>query len=462
VVLAARDHLLVRKRSLNDNAWVDAIDLDPILLSRELERASRLHDVWEQTLLDVDEVPSEFPVSRELLGRERLEGVLARPDEDPLKMPLLRWLHRLLESRVNQVWLARTAELAVRTEIGVSEPQKGRFTLRAMLHEALHAESSRAPWLLRLSENASPVSEAASRHWERKAELARRLKLELDAMVLPHPDVVTKASDFLSRSRDLAREHETADLAEYIGMVLGRDAHRGFPSRLNTHALADWFRDSALLHDLEPNISTLPEPLGASSFARALWSFGVAFRKAASSPTQPFVVTHDPYALEAHSVGAMFAALLAQPAFLTRRLELGGEATKDTCRTISRLWLFELRWLALKVCLRPLALGPRSQLVNQFPELAHDVLGFELQSALSLVLPKLADDDAQRFVALATCLGRVDALVDQHNDDWFRNPRAIDQLRSEARLSPAVSIDGETLDAGMNRTLTQLGNTLGA
>jgi hypothetical protein len=62
-------------------------------------------------------------------------------------------------------------------------------------------------------------------------------------------------------------------------------------------------------------------------------------------------------------------------------------------------------------------------------------------------LIRLRVDDAQRFAGLLLGAQRFFELVEAHDEDWFDNPRAADQLRSEARLVPAVSADPDRLGA---------------
>jgi hypothetical protein len=39
-------------------------------------------------------------------------------------------------------------------------------------------------------------------------------------------------------------------------------------------------------------------------------------------------------------------------------------------------------------------------------------------------------------------------LADEHDEDWFRNPRAIEQLRAETRTPAVTTCSTEALDAG--------------
>jgi hypothetical protein len=52
-------------------------------------------------------------------------------------------------------------------------------------------------------------------------------------------------------------------------------------------------------------------------------------------------------------------------------------------------------------------------------------------------------------------------LSDAHDEDWFRNPRAIEQLRAEAMQPPATNVDADTLERALGATLRRLDTWLG-
>jgi hypothetical protein len=55
---------------------------------------------------------------------------------------------------------------------------------------------------------------------------------------------------------------------------------------------------------------------------------------------------------------------------------------------------------------------------------------------------------------------RARMLRDEHDDDWFRNPRAIEQLRAEARLAPSAIADEAELERGMAALVSELSSKL--
>jgi hypothetical protein len=58
--------------------------------------------------------------------------------------------------------------------------------------------------------------------------------------------------------------------------------------------------------------------------------------------------------------------------------------------------------------------------------------------------------DAQRLAGLFLAAARAGELADEHDEDWFRNPRAIEQLRAETRVVPATTCTPEALRAGLH------------
>jgi hypothetical protein len=442
---------------------VDALDLDPILLSREFQRANELRAAWERGLHDAPD-PDDCPlgVYRALLSSERSEHIRARADDDPLKEPLLRWSWLLTERRVNQAWYARAAYLRYGRTLHVDEPEKGNFTAAQGVHNALAQPACRAHWLAALPALFAEHSRVLGVHWQRRRELSRRLDFDLDTIELPSPEVVAIAREWLAASAELAREFRARTLADVVALGLARESDRGFPSRINETTFLGWFGEAGFLRDLEPRAPRWPEPLGAASFYRALVQFGRAFRTAAVSDTQPFVVAHDPYGLEAWHSGFVFAGLLGSPKFLRRRLELSAEHALATRRALARVELFASRWLAFTVTLRALSLSSYDRLRKDLPELAHAALGVELHPDLALSLPRQNDDDAQRFAGWALAREQLRVLQEAHDEDWFRNPRAVDQVRSEAQLSPRTRVTDEQLRVGLGLSLDELSTILGS
>ncbi len=75
-------------------------------------------------------------------------------------------------------------------------------------------------------------------------------------------------------------------------------------------------------------------------------------------------------------------------------------------------------------------------------------------SSVSRVPPRLAgvvfaDEQAPRkLAALFEAVALDRALTDRHDEDWFRNPRALEELRGEIEGLPELDVDRASLEAG--------------
>jgi hypothetical protein len=100
------------------------------------------------------------------------------------------------------------------------------------------------------------------------------------------------------------------------------------------------------------------------------------------------------------------------------------------------------------------ALNGPSALREGFSEHGAKALGFEPppNAAGLFCRPRLGD--AQRLAGLFLAAAQAEQLAAEHDEDWFRNPRAIEQLRAEARVAPATTCTTESLQAGA-RSLKQ-------
>jgi hypothetical protein len=71
-------------------------------------------------------------------------------------------------------------------------------------------------------------------------------------------------------------------------------------------------------------------------------------------------------------------------------------------------------------------------------------------------LIRLHADDVQRWLGLLAGAARADALRERHEEDWYRNPRAVEELRDEARRPAATESAGAVIDAGLDALAARL------
>lgn len=432
--------------------------LDPIASSRELERAADVAWEWQAKLRsEPDPLDDPFEPHRALLGRTQFCAIAELPVEDPMRSPLLRWTHALMDQRINRRWLVRVHELRHHERHGIGAPVRGEFTLNELVHALLAEPQRRRVWWDALAERTERASSAERMLWQRRAHVASELGLEsFDVLTSPSPECERLAQQHLDECAAMLVEFRREAPFEWLETPLDRSSGEWFPARLNEHLLADWFREGRLLDELRLRDWTLPRVLGPASFMRALDEFGREWRRAGAPRKQPFVVAHDPFELSNHVFGACFASLLLEPSFLERRLGMARAQQREPRRRMARVVVIEWTVRALKVLLRAAALRAPGELPELFSELVSRYFGPNVPPTLALVWLRVYTDTPQRFAAVALGYALARRLREQHDEDWFRHPRAIEELRALAELSPRVDLDPVEVEAGGEQLRAEL------
>lgn len=427
-------------------------ELSPFELDRELARVAPRARAAYRALRTGREV--RLTVPEVLRDPETLER-LASDKSDPIAAPLLRYLYwlelmrRALPAEGERVRRYRAEHHAL------DKPLAGHFTWRELLGHALR-DAARRPALLEvMCERGDALRDAGSRLFELRAEWTHfngRSRAELE---LPHPDVPEQALGFLRDSADAFSSLELRDLSMVLEASLAHAAADGWPRQLSLRSLNDLLSSSDWLSGLRLDVGSFPAPLSAASFLRGFLHLGSAWTEALASAEQPFCIAHDPFGLARATHGALFALVPLAPPFLKRQLGLGKERATGHARALSQSWLIFARLLALRVLLAEPALAGSGALREAFSEHGAKTLGFEPppEAAGLLCRPRVAD--AQRLAGVLLAATRATELGAEYDDDWFRNPRAIEQLRAEARQPPATTCSTEQLTAGA-RALKQL------
>jgi hypothetical protein len=142
-----------------------------------------------------------------------------------------------------------------------------------------------------------------------------------------------------------------------------------------------------------------------------------------------------------------------------RQLEVPRSALPDVQRQLAQLWLIDLGQAAFRLRLRRYALESERAFREASSELAHRDLQLSLPPALAGALFQLDIEDEQRLLGRLLAADRDRELTEVHDEDWFRNPRAIEQLRAEAHRPPAVRVELARAEAallGVTRRLDKL------
>jgi len=425
-------------------------ELNPLALDRAVRDTARRWRHWRRSLrrgtaLDTD----PFVFDRQVTGRTLFRQVSELPEAHPLRQPLRRWIYRFAEQRINRPCLTAYAFERRLRRHGVERPETLQLSLAAMIHRALGSRAQRGAWLDAAVECSARAVQHATLLWERRKEIAVQMGLEgPDPIELPCSEVAAIADEWLQLGDDLLETSGTQSAAEWIDAALGEDASAGWPSRLDPPSMRDLLSEGGLLDGLELDAGPLPHVYAASSFLRGLARVGAAWADAAAAKNQPFVVAHDPHGSSRRSHGALFALLPLNPSFARRRLRLSERDWAKHRRTLARVVLLESRAAALRVVLRTSALAGATAWRDAFPLAVERALGIGLRHARPSVFWQLHVDDGQRFAGLLLAPLRAQQLTESHDQDWFRNPRAVDQLRSEAALPPECEIPADRLRDG--------------
>jgi len=463
-------------------------DWSPIELDRTLARAAgqwrrwTLHMRAQPTSEDLDDDPlaSFRPVTGSALFRELAE----LPAYDPLREPLRRWVYRLAEQRINAELLLRLERERRQLRELPDAPVNARVSIAEMVERSLSDPPRRMRWMHLFLDQAAPVSTLTVELWQRRSEIARRMGLDEPRqmesafapvapapvarpgeslpppLVLPIPGAPPAAlakplglAELGLRISRMTRErvHELAPAspAELLGISAGRDIPGDWPGRLTPQRMLDYFRDGDLLRSLELRPDPLPRALGAASVCRALGILGAAWLEALAPQDQPFVVAHDPYGLRRHEAAGLFALLPLNARFLHRHFEVSRLASGDVQRRLAQLWLLDLAIAGFKLRLRPPALASERAFREEFRELSHQELGVSLPPTVAGALFRLEIEDEQQTIGRLLAVLRERELTEAHDEDWFRNPRAIEQLRAEAQRPPEVHAAPERVEAAL-------------
>jgi hypothetical protein len=432
---------------------------DPLRLDREIARAAEALRAHRRSLAcgeGWDDDP--FVTTRLVTGSTTFMAVQAMPDLDPLKVPLLRWVYRLADQRINRVALVRVAAESGVTEHVVSEPERARIPLSEMLNRGLASPKRREAWLGSFIGKSEQLGAAVATLWERRQEVAQRLRLSgPDSMEGIGASAPEAARAWLDRTRDAFTEIKENNakafpglggLSGLVSVALAETAVEGWPRHLLPRTILDLFCETDLFRGVELDPGRLPEAFAPASFLRALTRVGAAWVDATAPNDQPFVVAHDPYGLRRRTMGALLGTLPASPAFARRALGVDGARLVDHRRGLSAALLVASRLAALRVLLRGPALAGRRALREAFESEVHRELGITLPATAAGAVFRLHEDDAQRFAGLLLSARTAAMLRDANDEDWYRNPRTVEQLRDEARLSPEPTTTDEALAEG--------------
>jgi len=418
-------------------------ELEPLPFDRALRDAARELERRKKTGEPTDDALPDF-----LLDEESLHWLRESRNKDPLAASLELWLLRLREQAE---FATRRAELARahRAEPHpIAEPEQARRTLSEMLRLSLARPRERAAYLRGYFASSAAVADRVLRLWEERQLFAERLRAPLASFEVASEAIAPAARAFLADTRSAFETLQIREPAQLLSTLLAESAAEGWPARLSQRTTLDLLGDQAWFHGLRLRPFAVPEARGAGSFLLALCHAGRALSDAASAQRSPFVLGTDVFDLQRNTVGALLGTLPLSSAFATRRLGLGPSRVRDQQRTLARAVLADLRVSAFRVLLRELLCGGKKPLHGELPELSDSALGFDLPESVAGAFIRVRPRDSQRFAGALLAASRHETLLQTHDDDWFRNPRAIAELRAELSEPLLVPLSGEALTAG--------------
>lgn len=434
---------------------------NPVELDRQLARAFATWRAWRLRRSEPDpeseDEDNPLGIFRAVTGQTLFRGIGELPEHDPLRAPMRRWVYRLAEQRINHEVLTRLTREQKLLRHPPDAPRQVGVSVEDLLKRSLTDAPRRDVWMRLFLQSSRPVSEVTVELWQRRSELAQRLGLSSPASIeSPATNIHELGVQLAASLRDRVQELELRSPADYLDKALGQDIPGNWPGRLSPQRMLDYFRDGALLSSLDLRAPPLPEALGAASFCRALGILGAAWLEALAPTDQPFVIAHDPYGLQRHAAGALFSMLPLNARFLTRHLEVATHAAADVQRRLAQLWLLELAVTAFRVQLRRCALAGERAFREAFHELGHRDLDLTLPPETAGALFSPGIEDEQHLAGLLLAAQRAELLLETHDEDWFRNPRAIEQLRAEAHQPPSAHVEPEVLSAALTVTTKRL------
>jgi hypothetical protein len=437
--------------------------LDLYKLDRDIARAARAERAWWRMVrADANRAADDpwFEPVRYVTTRATFQEVASLPENDPLRLRRLAFVHRLAVTRIARTHIVELAKARQDATLRLEKPESGVFSVRALVRRVVaDTEPARArAWLEALGAEPSPLFDHEKVLREATQEISARLG-NVDADWLAPFDraaVLAEGEHFLRRTDDLASSlfSSAGDLAALVAKLVARDVPGVWPTRPDARWLFDQFQGSPLLQGLAIDIGPAPSALGAASYARALARLGAAYARVAVLGGAPFVATSDPDEVHPYRRGALLASLAAEPLFLRKQLGLSRDAAGAASRALAATFLATLRLSAIGATI-DIARVSRAALA----ESVENALKVPAPPELSGAFPRHCPRSAERLAASLFAQRDLAELRDGFDDDWFRNPRGLLFLREADAASRPDKLASETF-RGQGEALARALETL--
>lgn len=430
--------------------------LDPLGLDRTIARAAVQARRFRRLLrVDPEQAAGDswFVFDRAATTRTTFLRVSSFPSTDPLREPLRRWVFSLALTRIAQPALVRVAAARHTATLVLERPSAGWFSVRDLLARVLDEKipEKRTLWMEGLFQGGRSVRAVERQLAEAVREIESRLGLESEPtdptsgepplwMPYARGAMVSLATEILSVTEDLAGELfcPCSHLGDRIAQLVARDVPGVWPASIGTRWLDEIFGQTPLLEGLDLDTGPLVRPLGASSLVRTFARFGAAYARAASAKQLPWSIARDP--TEAHPLrrGALFGSLIADPAFLRANLGFSRDTARGAARKVAVTLLGAARLEAAR-CLLDFAIAAPSDVETAMEQAWRT----PYPRPLSAVLPRPCRLAPLRLAAIVMAVADRRTLVNEFDEDWFRNPRGLHRLRELDAMPPPLRVESE-------------------
>jgi hypothetical protein len=390
---------------------------------------------------------------------------LSELGDEPLAVALRRWVGWLTIRRVTIADERRIAEQRALAR-HLAPAGEANVSVADLVRQVACAGPDVQRWLDALLRAGGASRDAVVILAERRGEAARRLGVP-DLGDVEHPPL-SRATVKVAAERVLdateaafAAEHAHGDATATLAAGLGREAGEGWPARIGERWVRDLFR-GPLLDGTSLALPPMPAPLGASSFARALAALGAEHARVDVGTGAPFCLCRDPDDSLHHARAALFASLVAEPAFHRRKLGLGAPRAVGEARKVARASLVWVRLAAARALAWQTLSSSESwsNRASTIAELFERALGGPLPRDLVGVLPRLGFDAGTALIGVVLAPVARESLRERFDEDWFDNPRAHEALRHENQsTSLARAVDAAAVDAGAQAFARWVGST---
>ncbi len=399
-----------------------------------------------------------------LFSKTRYDQLKELHDGDPLKRPLLRWVHRLTEMRVNQLWLEEDERLMGQQLHSVKEPEETSVSLRSMMLNSLHADPRLAgAWQRSLRRAGRGLFEHRVGYFTRCREFHERLGAE-DVLgfwcpVAESSTLVASFDAHRARLGDLLGEVGATHLDALLHLVQGHRHEEGWPARLSPDTLSSLFAAPEFFRSSSLVMQPLPARRVPSSFWRASYQLGRALYGAWAPTDRPFAFVRDPDDGEGHHFGNMCMLWFLSPAFDKKVLGLGSGQASARRRSAAAILLGQVVLGLLRADVHERALGQRLS-DEEMEELSRGLFERPLERNSALVNFSVRRDEVVRFAALFAAAATFEQYVAEFDEDFMRNPRAREKLRAEAAVVAVTQTTRERIEAGRAWLMNRLGDAL--